>query len=184
MRRSAGTWHRLNSKRRFADMLNLVDDLILRILDQGWPAIPPPAKPGFFFTVPDEDWLTKVRSGVGLRLNIYLYKISENRNFRRAAWDDVTLPSGDIVSSQPPTYIDCHYLISAWSQVEDSELASPVLDEHQSLAEALRILLRNPDVVPGALGVIGGGPVFQEAHVYLTVALRSSRACLTISGAQ
>ena len=74
MRRSAGTWHRLNSKRRFADMLNLVDDLILRILDQGWPAIPPPAKPGFFFTVPDEDWLTKVRSGVGLRLNIYLLR--------------------------------------------------------------------------------------------------------------
>ena len=106
----------------------------------------------------------------GSVLTSICYEISENRNFRRAAWDDVTLPSGDIVSSQPPTYIDCHYLISAWSQVEDSELASPVLDEHQSLAEALRILLRNPDVVPGALGVIGGGPVFQEAHVYLTVA--------------
>jgi Pvc16 N-terminal domain/Carboxypeptidase regulatory-like domain len=151
-------------------MLNLVDDLIRRVLDQGWPTTPPPAKPGFFFTVPDEDWLTKVRSGVGLRLNIYLYEISENRSFRRASWDNVTLTSGDIVASQPPTYIDCHYLISAWSQVEDSELASPVLDEHQSLAEALRILLRNPDVVPGALGVIGGGPVFQEAHVYLTVA--------------
>src|SRR4029077_467937 len=91
-------------------------------------------------------------------------------NFRRASWDDVRLPSGHIVASQPPTYIDCHYLISAWSQVEDSELTSPVLDEHQSLAEALRILLRNPDVVPGALGGIGGGALFPEAHIYLTVA--------------
>lgn len=151
-------------------MLNLVDDLILRVLDQGWPATPPPAKPGFFFTIPDEDWLRRVRSGVGLRLNIYLYEISENRNFRRAAWDNVPLASGEVSLSQPPAYIDCHYLISAWSQVEDSEMASPVLDEHQSLAEAMRILVRNPDVVPGALGLAGGGPVFQEAHVYLTVA--------------
>ena len=90
-----------------------------------------------------------MRSGVGLRLNIYLYEIAENRNFRRASWDDVRLPSGAIAASQPPTYVDCHYLISSWSQMEDSELASPVLDEHQSLAEALRILLRNPGCASG-----------------------------------
>jgi hypothetical protein len=45
-----------------------------------------------------------------------------------------------------------------------------VLDEHRLLAEAARILLRNPDVVPAVLGVPGGGPVFQQAHLYLTVA--------------
>jgi hypothetical protein len=150
-------------------MLNLVDNLILKILDTGW--VPQAAKPQFFFTIPDEAWQTKVKSGTaGLRLNIYLYEVSENRNFRRASWDNVELADGTVALSQPPTYLDCHYLISAWSTTEDSEMTSPILDEHQVLSEAMRILLRNPDVVPGALGISGGGPVFQNAHVYLSVA--------------
>jgi hypothetical protein len=74
-----------------------------------------------------------------------------------------------VVLSQPPVYLDCHYLVSAWSSTEDSEMTNPVLDEHQTLSEAMRVLLRNPDVAPGALG-LGGGAVFQNAHVYLTVA--------------
>jgi hypothetical protein len=151
-------------------MLNLVDNVISTVLDSGWTTTPPPAKPGFFFTVPDENWQTKVKAGLGIRLNVYLYEVRENRNFRRAEWDTLKLPGGTAVLSQPPVYLDCHYLISAWSAAEDSELTSPVLDEHQVLAEAMRVLLRNPDVVPGALGVPGGSPVFKEAHVYLTVA--------------
>jgi hypothetical protein len=151
-------------------MLNLVDNVILTVLDSGWRTTPPPAKPGFYFTVPDENWQTKVKAGLGIRLNIYLYEVRENRNFRRPQWDTLKVPGGTAVLSQPPVYLDCHYLISAWSPAEDSELTSPVLDEHQVLAEAMRVLLRNPDVVPGALGVSAGGPVFQEAHVYLTVA--------------
>ena len=151
-------------------MLKEVDSLILKLLDTEWTTTPPPAKPGFFFTVPDEDWLTKVKAGTGLRLNIYLYELRENRDFRRAAWDNVVLADQSVVLSQPPVYLDCHYLISAWSAAEDSELASPILEEHQVLSEAMRILLRNPDVVPGALGVVGGGQVFQNAHIYLNVA--------------
>jgi Pvc16 N-terminal domain/Carboxypeptidase regulatory-like domain len=150
-------------------MLDLVDTLIQKVLDTGWTATPPPAKPGFFFTVPDQAWKTKVLAGMGMRLNIYLYEIRENRNFRRAEWDQIALPDRTVVLSQPPVYLDCHYLISAWSSTEDSEITSPVLDEHQTLAEAMRVLLRNPDVVPGALG-LAGGVVFQNAHVYLTVA--------------
>jgi hypothetical protein len=34
----------------------------------------------------------------------------------------------------------------------------------------MRILLRNPDVNPAALGIAGGGTVFQGAHVYLSIA--------------
>jgi len=148
-------------------MLNLVDQLIQTILDTGWTS--PPVKPGFFFTIPDQTWRTKVLAGVGMRLNIYLYEVRENRNFRRAEWDPIALPDRTVVLSQPPVYLDCHYLISAWSSTEDSEMTNPVLDEHQTLSEALRVLLRNPDVVPGALGFTGG-VVFQNAHVYLTVA--------------
>ncbi|MHC2842892.1 Pvc16 family protein [Bradyrhizobium diazoefficiens] len=149
-------------------MLDLVDNLILQILDTGWD--PLLDKPQFSFAIPDEDWQAKVKSGSGLYLNIYLYEVSENRNFRRGSWDNVELSDGSVALSQPPTYLDCHYLISAWSRTEDSEMASPILDEHQVLSEAMRVLLRNPDVVPLAVGVPGGGLVFQNAHVYLTVA--------------
>ena len=97
-------------------MLNLVDNLILKVLDTGWTT--PPIKPGFFFTIPDEDWQTRVKAGTGLRLNIYLYEVNENRDFRRAAWDNVELADHSVALSQPPVYLDCHYLISAWSPTE------------------------------------------------------------------
>lgn len=151
-------------------MLNLVDRLILTLLDTGWTTTPPPAKPSFFFSVPDGDWLTRVRARTGVQLNIYLYEVRENRDFRRASWDSVPLADGTVVLSQPPAYMDLHYLISAWSSTLDSDITSPVLDEHQVLAEVLRVLLRNPDVVPSAIGIPNGGVVFQNAHVYLNVA--------------
>ncbi len=151
-------------------MLNLLDQLIEKVLDTGWTTTPPPAKPGFYFTVPDEDWRTKVKGGVGLRLNIYLYEVRENTNFRRSNWDVIELANNTAVLSKPPAYFDCHYLISAWSPSEDSEAINPVHDEHQVMSEALRIIMRNPDVNPAALGIADGGPVFQQAHVYLTVA--------------
>jgi uncharacterized protein DUF4255/carboxypeptidase family protein len=153
----------------FEKMLNLVDRLIEKVLDTGWTTAATPAKPGFFFTVPDEDWRAKVKTGTGLRLDIYLYEVRESREFRRAHWDNIELADHTSVLSQPPAYFDCHYLISAWSPAEDSEAISPVLDEHEVLSEALRVLMRNPDVTPAVIGVTGGGPVFQQAHVYLTV---------------
>jgi hypothetical protein len=151
-------------------MLNVVDNLILRLLDTGWTTTPPPAKPSFFFSIPDGDWLTRVKARTGVQLNIYLYEVRECREFRRASWDNISLPDGTVVLSQPPVYVDCHYLISAWSSTQDSDVTSPVLDEHQVLSEAMRVLLRNSDVVPSAIGVAGGGVVFQNAHVYLNVA--------------
>lgn len=151
-------------------MLNLLDQTIRTVLDTGWTAAPPPAKPGFYFTIPDADWQTRVKAGVGNRLNIYLYEVRENRDFRRAEWDVILLPGNTAVQSRPPAYFDCHYLISAWSPVEDSEATTPILDEHQVLAEALRVLMRNPEVRPVDLGIVGGGPVFQQARVCLTVA--------------
>jgi hypothetical protein len=99
-----------------------------------------------------------------------MYEFRENRNFRRASWDQAELADRSFVLSPPPTYFDCHYLISAWSAAEDSELTNPVLDEHLVLAEASRVLLRNPEVIPGAIGVAGGGEVFQQARVNLSVA--------------
>jgi hypothetical protein len=73
--------------------------------------------------------------------------------------------------SHPPAYIDCHYLITAWSPTKEADpTTSPIPDEHEVLAEAMRILMRNPDVVPDILGIGTGSVVFQNAHIYFTAA--------------
>ncbi len=150
-------------------MLNLLDLTLRQVLDGGWTTTPPPAKPRFFFTIPDEDWQTRVKTDTNLRLNLYLYEVRENRDFRRPAWDSITTSATTTVLSRPPAYLDCHYLVSAWSPAEDGEATTPVLDEHQVLAEAMRILLRTPTVTPQDIGIVGGGPVFEQAAVCLTV---------------
>ena len=152
-------------------MLNLADLVVRRVLDLNW--VQPPAlpqKPGFYFTVPDDDWRAKVKESPNVRLNLYLYEMRENRDFRRAEWDEVRLADNSIVMSAPPAYFDCHYLISAWSPAEDSEALAPILDEHQVLGEALRVLLANADVRPVDIGLPAGGPVFSQARVYLSIA--------------
>jgi hypothetical protein len=151
-------------------MLNLLDLMLRQVLDTGWTTTPPPAKPGFFFTIPDEDWQTRVKTDTNIRLNLYLYEFRENRDFRRAEWDIIATSATSAVLSRPPAYVDCHYLVSAWSPAEDSEATTPVLDEHRVLSEAMRILLRTPTVTPRDIGILGGGPVFDQAEVCLTVA--------------
>jgi hypothetical protein len=152
-------------------MIDLLDTLIQNVLDTDWPASPPgPAKPAFYFTVPDDNWQTKVKAGIKTRLNIYLCEVRESVNFRRAEWDVQNTAGQPSVLSRPPAYLDCHYLISAWSPSEDSEATTPVEDEHALLAAALTILFRNPDVTPGAFGINAGGIVFQGAHIYLSIA--------------
>jgi hypothetical protein len=151
-------------------MLNLLDLTLRQVLDSGWTPTPPPSKPGFYFTVPDDAWQTRVKADNTVRLNLYLFEVRENRDFRRAEWDTVPDSSATTVLSQPPVYLDCHYLVSAWSPAEDTEATTPVLDEHLVLAEALRVLLRTPLVTPQALGIVGGSPVFQQSEVCLSVA--------------
>jgi hypothetical protein len=148
-------------------VLNLLDETIRVLLDQAWPA--PPAKPGFFFTIPNDEWRDGM-AGTTMRLNIYLYEIRENRDWRRAPLDPIPQPDRTVVMSRPPVYLDCHYLLSAWSPAENTTQLAPVEDEHAVLSAALRVLYNNPIVRPSTLGVAGGGPVFQQAEIGLTVA--------------
>jgi hypothetical protein len=145
-------------------MLNILDNVIDKIFDSDWTA--PPAKPDRSFAIPDDTFRNTVSN---LTLNIYLTEIRENPAFRRASWDTIPLPDRTTVLSRPPSYFDCHYLISAWSAIQQSDIASGAADEHAALGGALRVLLRNPDVNPGALGVSGGGTVFQGDHIYFTL---------------
>lgn len=150
-------------------MLNLLDETLRTLLNTGWTA--PPPKPAFFFTVPNDKWQADVtNNGTSMRLNIYLYEVRENRDWRRPELDPIDLPNNTVSFSRPPVYLDCHYLISAWSPTEDTELLTPVEDEHATLAATLKLLYNNPIVTPATLGVPGGGPVFQQAQLAFTVA--------------
>lgn len=148
-------------------MLNTLDNILKAVLDRDWGTS---TKPGFYFEPPDEGWSTKTGGSADPKLNIYLYEVTENRNFRRAEWDVIEQSDHSYVSSHPPVYFDCHYLLSAWSPITETETASAVLEEHGILSDAIRVILRNPDVSPAALGIVDGGTVLQQAHIYLTVA--------------
>jgi hypothetical protein len=150
-------------------VLNLLDETIRTLLDTRWAA--PPAKPGFSFNVPNEKWRDDVSDhGTGMRLDLYLYEVRENRNWRRPGLDPIANPDRTVTLSRPPVYLDCHYLISAWSPSETTTLLTPVEDEHEVLAATMRVLYNNPSVTPADLGVAGGGPVFQQASIELAVA--------------
>lgn len=156
-------------------MFYQLDQVLETILNNAWLA--PPSPPNIDFGVPDERWHTKIMSETGQWLNIYLYEIQENRQFRRSHWDVIEQPNRTATAVAPPVYYDCHYLISAWSTASadhnpGSLQDSPVRDEHETLGEALRILLRHPDVVPAQLegvALANSSPVFQQAHIYLSV---------------
>jgi hypothetical protein len=145
-------------------MLNLLDTVIDKVLDTGWIL---PNKPARSFEIPDDNFRKNL---AGLTLNIYLAEIRENKDHRRAHWDTVQLADRTSVASQPPAYFDCHYLISAWSTATGAGLASASTEEHATLGGAVFVLLRNPEVIPAALGVTGAGPVFLQGHIFLTVA--------------
>ena len=149
-------------------MLDLVDRVVEEILDAGWPVTP--AKPAFSFAAPDETFPAFVVNAGGPVLNVFMTDVRENRHLRRPEWDK-TDPGGPAAAySHPPVYLDIVYVISAWSPASDQQAADPVGVEHRYLGEALRILLRNPDVTPQALGIPSGGTVFNAAHVYLAAA--------------
>src|SRR5688500_6388600 len=101
-------------------MINLLDQTIETVLNQSWRSTLD--KPSIEFTVPDEEWRNRVRgSAAGVHLNVYLYELRENRDFRRAEWDMIVDPDARMAGpAQPPAYIDCNYLVSAWSAAEDT----------------------------------------------------------------
>jgi hypothetical protein len=147
-------------------MFQLVDEVVRAVLDAGWPPNPP--APVISFETPDDNFTTFVNNQATPVINCFLYDTRENRDMRRAEWDTVALAPGVTTLSQPPAYLNCHYIVTAWAQGGNDPAAGGVATEHRYLGEAVRILMRNPDVVPLDLGLPTGGAVFTEGHMYLT----------------
>jgi hypothetical protein len=72
-------------------------------------------------------------------ISFFLYDVRENTALRTNQWE-TRPPNGVATRTQPPSRVDCSYLITAWP----SESApNPAEDEHRLLGEVLKVLLRH-----------------------------------------
>jgi hypothetical protein len=113
------------------------------------------------FQPPDEDWRTYVKNlTIGANhvnaLNFYLVDLRENRKLRSNERQR-SLVNGDIVETQAPRRIDCHYLISAWSPGEITPAIEPTLDEHAVLYQVAQVFSQHDPLVAAA--IYAPGPV-------------------------
>jgi hypothetical protein len=168
-------------------VLRSVDETLAKLLTKGW--VPPAATPEVIFEPPDGDaWRARVKNLGKVSLNVYLIDVRENATFRRSDWDSLEQADDAKVSWRPPAYVDAHYLVSAWSPATDDSPIGQTKDEHFVLSEALRRLLRNPEVLPhGVLDDPTYPPskldtredVFNDWRMYLTTAASESSRALS-----
>lgn len=104
------------------------------------------------FEPPDEDWRTWV-SGLpagSLALNIYLADLRENRKLR-TNFRDHRPENGFILETPAPTRVECHYLITAWSQATAAPAIEPPIDEHRLLHDVLAVLMNSAPLNPSRI---------------------------------
>jgi hypothetical protein len=91
---------------------------------------------------PDKDWPSEFAASVPSPptrgLNVYLAEVRENRKLRSNQRAERTV-NGHVYSEPPPMRVDCHYVISAWSN--NTRREARTREEHLVLAEALSVLV-------------------------------------------
>ncbi len=96
------------------------------------------------FEAPDREWVGKLSKPT---INLFLYDLHENTEFRRHDWIVNRREDGTASKLKPPLWIDLSYLITVWANV--------VEDEHRLLWHVLTVLSRFPilpkEVMQGAL---------------------------------
>jgi hypothetical protein len=104
------------------------------------------------FEPPDEDWRTWVLNlaAGAVALNIYLADLRENRSLRSNERVR-SFENGHVSEESAPTRLDCHYLITAWSQAAPAAAVEPPLDEHRVLHDALAVLFNQAPLNPSRI---------------------------------
>lgn len=138
-------------------MIQHVDTMLRQVLLDGVPSLrPAPNTPAVaeqvHFQAPDDAWndtrLTIVVDHVPVNvLDVYLVDVREARKLRTNE-RFVDERNGVAVSEPAPFRVDCHYLVTAWSPVDQTLPLEPTLDEHALLAEALAALAERRPLVP------------------------------------
>ncbi|HEY4004105.1 MAG TPA: DUF4255 domain-containing protein [Pseudonocardia sp.] len=106
------------------------------------------------FQPPDEQWRAAVANlqvdgHPASSLNVYLVELREDRE-RRSNQRHRSLRDGMVVEHLAPSWVECHYLISAWSPAA-SELVEPTPDEHALLYRTLAVLRDAEPVTPSRI---------------------------------
>lgn len=94
------------------------------------------------FAVPDQRWRGQ---GTGLELDVYLYRVQENRDLRSNERRR-RVQGGVVVEERAPARVECSYLLTAWNKAQPVSGVEQEGPEHRLLSQALDVLLRNPEV--------------------------------------
>ena len=100
------------------------------------------------FATPDNDFVTKTLNPPAL--NLFLYSIQENLEFRSSGWQ-TERQNGTAIRTPFPLRVDCSYLVTAWP----GDVPNPEQEEHYLLGEVMKVLMRYrqlpSEVIQGSL---------------------------------
>ena len=132
-------------------MIDLLNEFLAQLFNSQVALLKPaPGEPAgaqhVGFTPPDVEWRHVVKNiGAGRALNVYLVDLREHRKLRSI--ERARTQVGDALIDLPaPMYMDCHYLISAWST--NSTPADKTSEELAVLYQASAVLANNPVIDP------------------------------------
>jgi hypothetical protein len=120
-------------------MLNDFDNTLKQLLIKRVPL--DPNEVDISFECPKREWSANVLKPT---VNLYLYDLRENMEFRRSAW---TVEHGQDGRNggmrRPPVFVDLSYFITSW--------ARNVADEHHLLWRVMAALMRESEIDAGLL---------------------------------
>src|SRR6185295_4228220 len=136
-----------------------VDDLLRALFETRIPllaATGPVAKEQIGFGPPNSEWRGQVQNlGDARALNVYLVDLRDNRRLRSSERRSTVEPGGRVVRRRAPARLDCHYLVTAWSNATEDQDKTP--EEHRLLHEVVTALVNAEPLVaadvfaPGSL---------------------------------
>ncbi len=111
-------------------MINDLDETLKQLLIQTVPL--DPREVDISFDLPDRDWAAGLHRPT---VNLYLYHIQENHEFRENDYWAVQRHNNTATKKRPPVRVDLSYMITAWT--------NGVEDEHRLLSRLLMALFRH-----------------------------------------
>jgi hypothetical protein len=96
---------------------------------------------GISFAAPSQTWQGQ---GAGMQVNVYLYRVLDNRDLRSNQRNVVLNPDGTSSIQLFPARLECSYIITAWEKGSEVAGIDKEPSEHALLSQILLVLWRNP----------------------------------------
>jgi hypothetical protein len=119
-------------------MLDYIDDMLRQLFLNRIVGLSP-IQVGF--QPPDDDWRKHVSTLTDTALNVYLVDLRENRRMR-STQRSRNFNQGYFTETPAPRYVDCLYMITAWSPATPTSPAvEPTIYEHEMLWNVGTVLM-------------------------------------------